>query len=105
MSSGLRSPASKYRLLAPTPGPPATPRRATPVGRPPILRAEYESQRNVFSTPFSIGTLRRVGSPSPSNGREPSPRGRRPSSTIVSSGDATCSPARSLRNVALRNTE
>ena len=76
----------------------APPPRTRAAGRrePELARGVGVEQPAAQATP-STSTLRRVGRPSPSNGREPSPPTRRPSSTTVTPGAAIRSPMRLAR--------
>src|SRR6267378_3260949 len=89
------------RFVVPTETP-APSRLAWCVEGSPSLRPEYVSSRYDSSLPSPTSTVRRVASPSPSNGREPSAPGSRPSSTMVTVGAATRVPRRSSRNEARR---
>src|SRR5690349_22183883 len=89
------------RLLVPTETP-APSRLAWCVDVIPSLRAEYVSSRYDCSVPSPTSTVRRVARPSPSNGRDPSAPGSKPSSTIVTDGAAIRVPSRSSRNDARR---
>ena len=100
-SAGGVVPASSMRFVVPTETP-APSRLAWCVEASPSLRPEYVSSRYDSSLPSPTSTVRRVASPSPSNGREPSAAGSRPSSTMVTVGAATRVPRRSSRNEARR---
>ena len=89
ISSGDGVPGCRYKLPCPTPAFPVMPRVALPVVRIPSLRAVYEFSSQVFSTPFSITTVRRDGTPSSSNGEEPKRPGMVASSMTVTLSFAT----------------
>ena len=94
----LLSPGRKKKLLGPIPGLPARPREALPVVESPSLFAEEMLSRHDLKTPFSITAVRRVRTPSPSNGVVPNPPGMVPSSTIVTRVPATRRPSAPDRN-------
>ena len=78
-------------------GAPPTPRAAWPVGSIPSCRAEALSAIHWLRMPSATSSRRDTPTPSPSNGRERSPRSRNGWSTIVARGeDALAEP--SLRN-------
>src|SRR3989454_6779917 len=87
------------------PGVPAKPREALAVVWRPSFLALYEFKRYDLSTPFSMTTVRRVGTPSPSNGLVPKPPGIVPSSITVTLSPAIFWPNFPARKEAPRYTE